>query len=166
MLRTILFATIAFLYSTLSIAAQSGWKFELDEREHPGLQYVANDKSVFTVGCGHAFGIHAVYPGPRRKVGAKATVTLSNTKQQMTLRGEIEETSEDDQAGSTQFVQWDLGYRRQDPALFGPGWKKLEDRLFDLLDSGKPLTLSAEGKRYVLPPVDSPQWKARFKEKC
>ena len=32
----------------------------------------------------------------------------------------------------------------------------LENRVLELLDSGRPLTISAEGKSYVLPPVKAP----------
>jgi hypothetical protein len=38
--------------------------------------------------------------------------------------------------------------------------------MFDLLDSGQPLTISAEGKSYVLPPVNVPGWRARFQKIC
>ena len=66
--------------------------------------------------------------------------------------------------GST--TQWDLGFRRQDPALFGPRWRRLEDRLLDLLDSGLELTISAERGSYTLSPVNAPDWKKRFKKIC
>ena len=42
----------------------------------------------------------------------------------------------------------------------------LENRFFDLLDSGHPLTISAEGKSYVLPPINVPRWRARFQKIC
>jgi hypothetical protein len=32
--------------------------------------------------------------------------------------------------------------------------------------SGRPLTISAEGKSYVLPPVNAPRWRARFQKIC
>jgi hypothetical protein len=31
---------------------------------------------------------------------------------------------------------------------------------------GRPLTISAEGKSYVLPPVNVPRWRARFQKIC
>jgi hypothetical protein len=36
----------------------------------------------------------------------------------------------------------------------------------DLLGSGQPLAISAEGKSYVLPPVNVPRWRARFQKIC
>jgi hypothetical protein len=42
----------------------------------------------------------------------------------------------------------------------------LEARFLDLLDSGRPLTISAENRSYVLPAVNVPNWKKRFKERC
>jgi hypothetical protein len=166
MLRALLVAAVICLSQNASFAGQSGWKFEIDDRDQPGLKYMDNDKSIFYIGCGRAFGVHAVYPGPYKKDGTKAIVRLSNSRQQITLKGEIDKAYDDDPSGTTHFVQWDLGFKRQDPALYGVGWKKIEDRFLNLLDSGKPLTVSAEGRRYVLPPVDSRQWKSRFKEKC
>ena len=41
-------------------------------------------------------------------------------------------------------------------------WERAGNRLFDFLDSGHPLTISAEGKSYVLPPVNAPRWRARW----
>ena len=42
----------------------------------------------------------------------------------------------------------------------------LENRVLDLLGSGQPLTISAEGKSYVLPPAKVPRWRARFQKIC
>jgi hypothetical protein len=39
-------------------------------------------------------------------------------------------------------------------------------RLFDFLDSGQPLTASAEDRSYVLPLITVPGWKQRFKKIC
>jgi len=84
----------------------------------------------------------------------------------MTFKGEIEDGFEDGPPKTTHFVQWDLGYPRQDPGLYEKKWHQLENRLFDLLDAGLPLTISAEGKSYVLPAVDAPQWRRRFQKIC
>ena len=84
----------------------------------------------------------------------------------MTFKGEIEDGFEDGPPKTTHFVQWDLGYPRQDPGLYEKKWHQLENRLFDLLDAGPPLTISAEGKSYVLPAVDAPQWRRRFQKIC
>jgi len=65
----------------------------------------------------------------------------------MTFKGEIEDGFEDGPPKTTHFVQWDLGYPRQDPGLYEKKWHQLENRLFDLLDAGLPLTISAEGKK-------------------
>jgi hypothetical protein len=61
---------------------------------------------------------------------------------------------------TTMFNQADLGYARDDPELYHDKWHALENRVFDFLDSGHPLTISAEGKSYVLPPVNVPRWRA------
>ena len=150
----------------LAFASDGSWKLDIEERGHPELRYSKEDKTVFYVGCGHAFGLHAVYPAARKNVGKKATITIANANTRMTFKGEIEARHEDDPPGATHFVQWDLGFRRQDPDLYEAKWKRLEGRFLDLLDSGQPLTISAESRTYVLPAVNAPGWKKRFKERC
>ncbi|NVN87002.1 MAG: hypothetical protein HXX15_13055 [Rhodopseudomonas sp.] len=162
--RLILLAAMAAISGFPAFAADGAWKFVVDDREHPILTYSVGDRDVFFVGCGHAFAINANYPGAQDRKGA-ASITISSAQSSMTLKGEIEEP-EAGETGPARFAQQDLGYRRQDPELYEKAWHKLEDKLFNLLDSGKPLTISAEGKSYVLPPVDAPNWKARFKKIC
>ena len=76
------------------------------------------------------------------------------------------EAHDDDPPGTTHFLQWDLGYGRQDPALYGTAWMRLEQRFLDLVGSGQPLTISAEGKSCTLPAVDAPDWKKQFTDRC
>jgi len=163
---SILLVVAGWLCSTVTFAADGAWKFGIDERDHPALSYSRNDKMIFYVGCGHAFGLHAAYPGSSKKKEAKATLAIANGKTRMNFHGEIESAHEDDPPGTTHFVQWDLGFRRQDPALYGRKWKRREDQLFDLLDSGRPLTISADGRSYILPAVNIPNWRKRFRKIC
>ncbi len=71
----------------------------------------------------------------------------------MKFKGKIDSGYDDDPPNTTHFVQWDLGYERQNPDLYGKKWKENESRLFDFMDSGQPLTVSTEGRSYVLPPI-------------
>ena len=161
----IILVGIAALWSLQAIAADGVWKYELGPQEHPELTYTENGKEVFSVGCGHAFAVHANYPGAQDRKGA-AAITIANSKTKMVLKGEIDEPEKGDPPGPARFTQWDLGYRRQNPALYGKKWHALEDRLFDLLDSKLLLTISAGKKDYVLPAVDAPDWKAKFRKIC
>jgi hypothetical protein len=63
---------------------------------------------------------------------------------------------------TTLFNQASLG----EPDLDEDKWRALENRFLDLLDTGQPLTVSAEGKSYVLPPARVPRWRARFQKIC
>lgn len=143
-----------------AMAADGAWKFEVDPRDHPILTYSENGKTVFLVACGRAFGLHARYPGAAGKEG-KASIVLANPKTKMVVDGEFQET---DEADLTDFVQWDLGFSRQDPKLYGKGWGRIRSKLLDLIASG-PLTVSAENRSYRLPAVKLPKWKAAL-EKC
>jgi hypothetical protein len=159
-----LLAVMVLVSAWPAFGADGAWKFVVDERDHPILTYSENGKEIFSVGCGRAFGVHANYPGAHGRKG-RAVITIANAKTRMRLKGEID-APEAGETGPAQFTQWDLGYRRQDPNLYEKPWHALKDRFFNLIDSGGPLTISAEGGKYVLPPVDAPNWQARFKEIC
>jgi hypothetical protein len=157
-----LLAALAIV-STLGVsqasAAEGAWKFEVDNRDHPVLTYIESGKEVFMMGCGRAFGLHVRYPATPKKQG-RASVTLANSKTTMIFVGEFEEP---DATSATTFLQWDLGYRRQDPRLYGKEWKRERDRLLDLLASG-PITVSAKGRNYQLPAAAIAGWKEAFRQ--
>jgi hypothetical protein len=144
----------------LSPAAAGGWKYAEGSRQNPGLTYSDDGKAMFMLLCGRAFALHLKYPDKAGKDG-DASVTLSTPKAQMKIDGQFEELFED---SVTDFVQWDLGYRRQDPELYGKQWKALQAKLLDLLESGEPLTISAGAGSYQLPPIDVRNWRAPFNE--
>ena len=79
----------------------------------------------------------------------------------MKLQGEFQEAETDD---ATTFVQWDLGFSRQNPELFGRRWKQLYHRLLDLIGSGHPLIISSNKGSYRLPPPDVTGWKTGLAE--
>ena len=142
------------------------WTFDIEDRGHPTLQYIVAGKTVFFVGCGRAFGLHAIYPITARNVGDNVTITVANSKTSMTFSGQIDESWESDPPNTKHFRQWDLGYDRQDPELYGRKWKMREIRFLNLLDSGVPLTISAEHANYLMPAVNVPKWKVLFLKKC
>ena len=145
---------------------KGSWKLEIDHRRD-GVYlgyYDTSGKTVFRIGCGTHFEMDAVYPGGAPKQDTPASITIANGKTQMDFAGDI-------YAGpavsfppdTTFFNQPDLGYARDDPELYEDKWNALENRFLDFLGSGQPLTISAEGKSYVLPPVNVPHWRARFR---
>ena len=156
-LRKILLALcVASSIASFPASSMAGtWRFERDTREHPGLSYFENGKLQFVLGCGRALGLHVKYPGTAAKSG-KASITISSGRASMKLRGEFQEPEADD---DTTFVQWDLGFSRQDPELFGKRWDKIYLRLLDLIGSGQPLIISSGKASYRLPPPDAPGWK-------
>jgi len=147
--------------TSVAAAGSGAWTFELDAREHPILRYSEDGKEIFLIGCGRAFGMHAIYPGDPKRTG-KATLTIATPKTKMKFTGEIEVGHDD---GRTHFVEWDLGFDRRRPDAFGKAFWRRQARLFDLLESG-PLTISAEGRHYVLPPIHVPGWRTQFKTYC
>lgn len=147
---------------------KGAWKFEIDRQDQPSLGYYdTRGKTVFRIGCGAHFDMRAVYPGaPPKQDDTKGSITIANGQTQMDFAGFIDAGTEYDPPHTTSFDQPDLGYAREDPELYQDKWHALENRVFDLLDSGQPLTISAEGKSYVLPPVNVPRWRARFQKIC
>jgi len=143
-----------------SPAVAGTWKYQVGSRQNLGLTYSEDGKAIFMLLCGRAFALHLKYPDKAGRDG-DASVTISTPKAKMTVNGQFEELFED---SVTDFVQWDLGYRRQDPELHGKQWKALQARLLDLLESGQPLTISAGTGSYQLPPIDAANWRAPFNE--
>jgi hypothetical protein len=153
-------ATLLAGVMAASPALAGSWTFALeDAREAPTLRYVEGGKTTFFMGCGHAFVLHAKYPGQTKKEGLPATITISAGKRTMSFKGEFEEPDED---LATTFAQGDLDYRRQDPDLYTKKWDALRDQLLDLLASGAPLTIAAGKDSYQLPPVDAKDWRKPF----
>ena len=147
---------------------KGSWKFEIDRQDQPYLSYYdPRGKTVFRIGCGAHFETDAVYPGaPPKQENAPASITIANGKTQMDFAGSIDAGPESFPPNTTWFNQPDLGYARDDPELYEDKWHARENRVFDLLDSGHPLTISAEGKSYVLPPINVRRWRARFQKIC
>ena len=143
---------------------KGAWKFGIDRQDQPWLGYYdTSGKTVFLVSCGAHFDIIAVYPAKPKQDGRQgATITIANGKTQMDLVGFSDVGSELTPPHAMMFDQSNLG----DPDLAGDKFLAVENRLFDILDSGQPLTFSAEGKSYVLPPVKAPRWRARFQKIC
>ena len=150
------------LLATPSVATAGAWKLEFDNRDLPALSYRDQGKVTFMLGCGRALGLHARYPGEAGRAG-KATITIGNGRKSIKLVGEFEEISADDDA--TKFVQWDLGFSRQDPELFGPRWKRVLARLLDLMEGASPLTISSRTASYQLPKIDAAGWRGAI-ERC
>ena len=144
------------LWSTAVLAGT--WKYGEDPRGNSELQYLENGKALFYIGCGRAFGLHVHYPGKAKKDGA-AAITITAGKASMNFKGEFEEP---DAEMATEFLQWDLGFRRQDPELYGKRWKAMLSRLLDMLGSGQSLTISAGKDSYQLPPNDAKNWREPF----
>jgi hypothetical protein len=143
---------------------KGSWKFEIDRQDQPDLTYYdTRGKIVFSIACAAHFETNAVYPGaPPKQEQTPASITIANGKTQMDFAGFIYAAPESYPPNTTWFNQGDLGHRD----LPDDQWRALEHSLYDLLDSGRPLTISAEGKSYVLPAVNVPRWRVRFQKIC
>jgi hypothetical protein len=152
------------------VVRSAGWSFSTADQDHPNLSYSDGKKTVFMVGCGHAFVIWAAYPDPSKrpkKVDEKAYITIENGKSQMNLTGVMQAGVNDDLPADTMyFFQSDLGYDHNSSVISSPAWQKRQARLFDFLDSARSLAISAAGKVYVLPASMVADWKAGFKKTC
>ena len=143
---------------------KGAWKFGIDRQDQPWLGYYdSSGKTVFLVSCGAHFDVIAVYPAiPKKADRQSATLTISNGKTQMDLAGSSDVGSDLTPPHALMFDQSNLG----DPDLDGDKFLAVENRFFDILDSRQPVTFSAEGKSYVLPPLKIPRWRVRFQKIC
>jgi hypothetical protein len=144
-------------------AWKGSWQFELDRFDRPFLTYFdTGGKTVFRFGCGTHFELDAVYPGEAPKQDhTDASITIANGKTRIDFAGFSYAGVESFPPNVAIFKQPDLGY----PELDDDKWRALENRFLDLVGAG-PLTISAEGKSYVLPPVNVPRSRARFQKIC
>jgi hypothetical protein len=142
---------------------KGAWKFQMSQ-DQPWLGYYdPKGKTVFLIGCGTHFEVLAVYPPTPKQDGRQAaTITIAGGKTQMDFAGFVDIGSDLTPPNVKMFDQADLGF----PDLEQDRWHALENRVLELLDSGQKLTISAEGKSYVLPPVKAPRWRARFQKIC
>ncbi len=147
---------------------KGAWKFETSHQGQPWLGYHdPAGKTVFLIGCGTHFEVLAVYPAtPKQEGRQSATITITSGKKQLDFAGFVDVGSELTPPLTPpdvrMFDQADLG----SPDLDEEKWRALEYRVLDLFSSGQPLTISAEGKSYVLPPVKQPRWRARWEKIC
>jgi hypothetical protein len=143
---------------------RGAWKFELSHQGQPWLGYHDSaGKTVFLIGCGTHFEVLAVYPAtPKQDERQAATITIASGKKQMDFAGFVDVGSELTPPDVRMFDQADLG----NPDLDQEKWRALEYRVLDLFSSGQSLTISAEGKSYVLPPVKQPRWRERWQKIC
>jgi hypothetical protein len=140
------------------------WTLDRDRYERPWLTFSdTHHKTVFRFGCGTHYELDAVYPGEAPKQDhTSATITIGNGKTQMDFAGFTYAAPENFPPETAWFNQADLGH----PELADDKWAALENQFLDLLASGQKLTVSAEGKSYVLPPVKAAHWRARFQKVC
>ena len=142
---------------------KGSWKFEIDRQDQPALSYYdTRGRRIFGIACAMHFEMNAVYPGAAPKEDTTGSITIANGKTQMDFAGFTYAGPDSFPPDTAFFNQGDLGNRD----LPGDKWHALENRVFDLLDSGQPLTISAEGKSYVLPPINVPRWRPRFLKGC
>lgn len=143
---------------------KGSWKFEIDRQDQPALSYYdIRGRRIFGIACGAHFEMNAVYPGTAPQEETPGSITIGNGKTQMDFTGTVFHNPEVEMPTDRPFFnQAQLGH----PELDQDKWRALENRVFDLLDSGRPLTISAEDKSYVLPPVNVPRWRVRFQKIC
>jgi hypothetical protein len=166
--RTNLLAALIAIGGIGLSPAAAGWKYQVNSNDGHILTYSDEDKVTFYLGCGRGFALHLKYPGAAKKEG-NARITIANAKTKMAFDGDFEQPFEAKDPlpmnFATEFRQTYLGYAKQDPRVYGKKWLAIRARLYALLGSGEPLTVSAGTGSYQLPPIDAANWRAPF-EAC
>jgi hypothetical protein len=152
------------------------WKFSTQDQDQPDLSFADDKRTIFDVGCGGRFTLWAVHPSASKKLPmddvVKVTLTIGNGTTTRQLVGILQAGFGDTRFGehfprtTAYVVQTDLGYDRRSLETYGDKWRKDEAQLLDFLDSGGPLTISAEGASYTLPPIGIADWKQHFSKIC
>lgn len=154
------------------------WKFSTEDQDQPDLSFADGTRTIFDIGCGGRFTLWAVHPlgamtPPKDdSVAVKVTLTIGNGKTTRKLEGVLQGGFGDTRLGdhfpktTAYVVQTDLGYDRRSLETSGDKWRKDEAALLAFLDSGSPLTISADGASYTLPPIGIADWRQRFNKIC
>jgi hypothetical protein len=142
------------------------------------LSFADGKRTIFDVGCGGRFTLWAVHPLAAKSppkddsVAVKVKLTIGNGKATRELVGILQGGFGDTRFGehfpktTAYVVQADLGYDHRSLETSGDKWRKEEVALLEFLDSGGPLTISAEGESYTLPPIGIADWRQRFSKIC
>ncbi|WJR77081.1 hypothetical protein [Bradyrhizobium sp. NP1] len=146
----LLLAAIVASAALASPACAGTWRHEYVSNDGNVLTYSEGGKTVFYVGCGRGFAIHVKYPATAKQEG-DADIAISTARGRMTFNGDFEDP---EVFKGTDFGQAYLGYVHSDPRVFGRKWNATKARVLNMLDSRGPITISAEGHSYRIPPVD------------
>ena len=84
--------TVGLMMAALSsVPAFAGtWKYEYVSNDGHVVTYVEDGKTIFYIGCGRGFSLHAKYPGTPKMEG-DATIRIATSRDRMTFKGEFEE---------------------------------------------------------------------------
>ena len=143
---------------------KGSWKFEMDRQDRPGWAITTPVARKYSASlAGRISRWMRSIRARRRKRSHQGSITIANGKTQMDFAGiRLHDRSREMADRTPVFQPAGLGH----PELDEDKWRALENRVLDLLGSGRPLTISAEGKSYVLPAVKVPRWRARFQKIC
>jgi hypothetical protein len=143
---------LAMLYCVPAFAAEGTWAFEpvsLGQDANRHIVYSEGNKEVFSIGCSKFIGFTALYPGPVPKTRS-GTITVRTGRTAITMKDALQ--IEDGTARITVLL---------DKTSVAPA-----NRLFWMLESGLPLTVSAAGGRYTLPAPALADITSRFNQAC
>ena len=162
-------AALLTIATPAASAWQAGaWKYEVSRNDGHELTFNEDGRVTFILSCGRGFALQVKYPGASKEEG-KARISLSSGKSSMTFDGEFVPQLKVEAPGprdyATEFRQTWLGYAKNDPQVYGKRWLATRSRLYALLGSGEPLTISAGKNSYQLPPIDAANWRRPF-ERC
>jgi hypothetical protein len=167
--RSVALATLLAIATPAAGASQAGtWKYDVSRNDGHELMFIEDGRVTFILSCGRGFALQVKYPGAPKEEG-KARISLSSGKSTMTIDGEFVPPLKVDvplpRDYATEFRQTWLGYARNDPQVYGKRWLATRSRLYALLGSGEPLTITAGKNSYQLPPIDAANWRTPF-ERC
>jgi hypothetical protein len=146
-----LFASLCFVS-----LADAGWEKPADPQSRAEIVFVEDGKWVVDLACSLNLALFLKYPGTKQS--GPANLLLSNSDKHVLLRGGFTKDNKDTSTDA------------RDPP-FVAAWGKNPpypadlDAVESILFSGKQLSFTAEGRKYVLPGMDK-NAATRFKNDC
>lgn len=140
------------LLCVFTSAALAEWQIPGERIGRAEIRFIDGKKTVASLACAHNILLTLRYPG-NQAVKKRASVTIGTPRSSIVVNGAVEQ---DDTFKEIMFSALWTG-KTADPADL--------DALMAIFRSGQPLTASAEGKSYSLPPID-PDLLKKYEDEC
>jgi hypothetical protein len=151
--------TVCAIFLFPAMGAEGSWKYPEEDDFHALAVFSDGETHIFRYVCSKYIGFEVKFPN-QTSVDHDAQIRLSTTNNNLVLSGDL--SDEDDGYNPSHTLMFSA-------SLNGEGDKPdLVKKLFSMIESGMPITVSGGNSSYVLPGFNLPKkWlESRFNKVC